>query len=481
MVFSYLGPWLSALLVAYIIGAIVFVLLSNRPPTHTLAWILLLVALPGLGVIIYVFLGRDWHRRYRSRRWFKVAQEAWPKAMAPIYERFPGTTEKVEASYGEEKFAPHIAKMIDATEQTPPLPVREVEIYPHGEQHFAKLLEDCSQAQKFIHLQYFIWEHDELTAKLTKILIERLKAGVEVRVIYDFGGSFPYRKNELHAVEAAGGKVAADIMEITRLNYRNHRKIAIIDGVIGYTGGMNMGQEYADGGKSYPAWRDTQIRVIGPGTMLLQRWFAERWLADTKENIFTPNYFFVPEGEPGDILVQIAPDGPHNGWNAAHRASMIAITEAKHSVWVQSPYFVPDESMIYALQNAALSGVDAKFMMTGWPDKKAAFWAAQTYWREILDAGVRLYLYEPGFMHAKTIVVDGIATGIGSMNFDQRSFFLNQELVMWVWDRNVAQTQAEIYREDLLVCREITLQNLEEMNVGQRLAGSISRLASGVF
>ena len=316
-----------------------------------------------------------------------------------------------------------------------------VEIFPTGAEKFDRLKADLAAARRFIHIQYFIWENDELTDALIDILRDRLKAGVEVRFLYDAVGSIAWSKKELRTLVPLGGRVAGDVTDIPKLNYRDHRKIVVIDGEVGYTGGFNVGQEYIDGGKRYACWRDTHLRLTGQIVGELEALFARRWYEKRKENVLTPEYLPAPSSDGGEsgVLCQVVAQAVEEPWQSSRRAHMIAIGNAERRVWVQSPYFVPEVGLDDTLMNAALSGVDVRFMMTGVPDKKIPYWAAWTYFAPLLRAGARIYLYEAGFLHAKTIAVDSQICAIGTMNMDNRSLRLHKELMVWLFDEDVTQ------------------------------------------
>ena len=289
-----------------------------------------------------------------------------------------------------------------------PLPADSVEIFATGAEKFAHLERDLAAATSFIHMEYFIWEQDELTARITQILLDRLAAGVEVRMLYDYIGSISFKKDELHKLADAGARVSADVKYLFKLNYRNHRKIVVIDGVIGYTGGMNIGQEYIDGGKRFPSWRDTHLRLTGQAVAELEKLFALRWFEDEHEDLLGDRHLPPTIDAPldGQVLTQLVAHTIEDPWEAGRRSHMIAISQAQRTLNIQSPYFVPDPGIYDAMINAALSGVDVRFMMTGLIDKKLPFWAAQTYYEPLLRAGAHVYLYEAGFFHAKTIAID---------------------------------------------------------------------------
>lgn len=359
------------------------------------------------------------------------------------------------------------------------LPATTLEIFATGAEKFARLKQDLAAARRFIHLEYFIWEQDELTAEITAILLERLAAGVAVDIMYDYIGCITFKKDELKRLAAAGAKVSADVTSAMKMNYRNHRKIAVIDGEIGYTGGMNMGQEYIDGGKRFATWRDTHLRLTGQAVAELQKLFAMRWFEDEHEDLLRDEYLPAPDGAGGaGVLTQTVAHTIEDPWEASRRAHMTAIASARHSLRIQSPYFVPDQAMFENLMNAALRGVDVKFMMTGKLDKKLPFWAAQTYYGPLLEAGVRIFLYEAGFFHAKTIAVDSLLGAVGTMNMDTRSLRLHKELMVWIYDEEKALEMERTFDSDLEVCREVTLGDVAAVPKITRFRNSFARLFS---
>jgi len=482
-----IGDWIGTITIAalyvYWIAVVVIIVSQNREPTKTLAWILVLALLPGIGLVLYIFLGRDWKTITPTRKWYKAVLKLQLPFMDNFYSTYRSFAEDKYREY-EGTVGDRVMKAIDAENMGAiPLPSDGLNIYPSGEEYFPVLIEDIYKAERFVHMQYFIWERDELTTKICDALMDRLKAGVEVRILNDFIGNIQYKKDQLKALEEAGAHVGYDVGQIAKLNYRNHRKITIIDAKIGHSGGVNIGQEYIDGGDSYPAWRDTGIRFTGPIVGELQKLFAYRWYEVFAENLYNPMYF-PPKDTPipdDPVALQVVAQGVNDPWNSSTRAHEIAVSGATKRVWLSSPYWIPTEGLLDAVVNAALGGVEVRLMMTGWPDKKIAFRTAQTYWGPLLKAGGHVHLYEAGFFHSKSIVVDSEIGAIGTMNLDIRSLQLHQELMVWMYDEALALEQERIFRDDLEHCREVTLEEVESWSGGKRLLDSASRLASNVM
>ena len=301
-----------------------------------------------------------------------------------------------------------------------------------------------------------------------------------MRFLYDYLGSKRWDKTKIEALVPLGGKVAKDVVSISRLNYRDHRKIVVIDGDIGYTGGYQRGPGVRGRRRALRALARHALRITGQAVGELEALFAARWFDQTEEDVLTDEYLPAPpadEGEKG-VLCQVIAQSVEDPWQSSRRAHMLAIGNATHHVWIQSPYFVPEVGIYDTMINAALSGVDVRFMMTGVPDKKVPFWAAWTYFRPLLKAGVKIYLYEAGFLHAKTITIDSRATAIGTMNMDTRSLRLHKELMLWMYDEGVAHRQERLFEEDIAVSREVTLMDVDAQSLTVRFRNSFMRLLS---
>lgn len=461
--------------------ALLFLLYENREPADTAFWALMIILFPLLGILMFFFFGRDWRRgtktSFAERQRYDIPAKKFFPSFYKHYEKF-------EADFHQKQRASWLSRLASLTEtvnESPVLPANSIKILPTGELSFDALKVDMRAAKHSIHLAFFIWEKDELTAELAEILIERMSHGVEVRLSYDFMGSVMYGKSELKMLKQAGAKIFADVTDISRVNYRNHRKVAIIDNVVGYTGGINIGQEYIDGGKHYPHWRDTFVRITGPAVAELQRLFAIRWNAISKEDIITKKYFPVQEYAIGAVPVQLNYTASDMYWRAVRDAYLMAILNAKEKIFISSPYFIPDPALHAALETAALSGVDVRLIMTGWPDKKSAWWAGQTFFKRLLRAGMKIYYYDKGFYHTKSLVVDDDFVSIGTTNFDVRSFTLQLENTLFIYDKATVTEHYHIFADDLTVSREFTLEDYMKLTRMQRLRNALSKLLSNLF
>ncbi|MFT3888800.1 MAG: cardiolipin synthase [Arachnia sp.] len=474
--------WLTfdVILVVYWVGVALLIIAEDRDPTAALAWLLVLVALPGLGLVLYFFFGRNWPAIAQRSKKVQHARATGRQFMAQYLARHRDSLPQIERDHPD-SWVLHDANLISNLAEAVPLTVRSYEIYTDGAAYFDVLMADLKAAQRFIHIGYFIWKDDVLTERITDILVDRLAAGVEVRVLNDWFGSAPYSRRTMRRLRAAGAVVKFDMTELSKVNYRNHRKITVVDAEVGHTGGFNVAQEYIDGGKRFPAWRDTGLRLTGPGVAHLEKLFDVRWLEVAGENLFDEKHYPDPDLPPGETIVQTVHHGFDDQWLTATRSHQVAITGARERLLIQTPYFVPDPPTLQAITNAAAGGVQVDLMLTGWLDKRIPWYAAETYFRQLLQAGVRIYRWEKGFFHAKSLTVDGTATCIGTMNLDNRSLRLHKELMVWIYDADAARQAEEIFAADLEDCVALTLDEVHSSRWPRRLRNSAARLLSNLL
>ncbi len=469
-------------------------LLENRASTSFLAWMFLLFSFPFGGLVLYLFFGINWRKSKKSlfvalpENIIKMHFSSKIKDQTEIISKIAICQNNKSKKISSLALNAGYAFITDKN---------SVDVYDNGEDLFDKMIEDLENAKESIHMEYFIWKSDKLGCRIKDVLIKKRKENVSVRLIFDGLGSMkrisPRYKKELRE---AGIKFLYfnDPFSIfmTRLvNYRNHRKIVVIDGCIGYTGGMNIGQEYIDGGKSFDKWKDVHMRICGESVSLLQNVFACDWYNAGGSDIlyFSTNKEITLGREPlfkeldlseslDDIAMQIITSGPDSKWDSIHRVYAKMIAEAEKEVLIQSPYFVPDMSIISALENAALSGVKIKLMITGRPDKRIPWWVAQTYFDTLLQAGVEIYLYKKGFLHSKVLIIDGDIVSSGTCNMDIRSFLLHYEVNTIIYERSVAEVFRNIFYNDVLESEKISIDKYKKRSIFVRLRNSLFRIIS---
>jgi cardiolipin synthase A/B len=360
----------------------------------------------------------------------------------------------------------------------------QVEIQQDAAKFYPSLIDDMKAARHSIHLQYFIWGVDSFTDGLKQIMIEKARAGVEVRLLYDpIGSQAHVGRRYVSDMLAAGIKMAptSPFYHLHTISYRNHRKITVIDGAIGYTGGMNIGQEQLDGGEGFSFWRDTQVRLVGESAAVLQAVFMVDWYNAVGENLFFARYFPADAKAPAKahVPVQILTSGPDSQWAAIRQLYAFMIVSAQRHVYLQSPFFIPDATIAEALSEAALAGVDVRVMVSARPSgNRLPDWAGNTYIAETVNAGVRVFLYEKGYLHAKTISIDSEICSIGSANIDIRSFSINYELNAVFYDKQIAKELEEDFERDLAYCSEFDPVLYQKRGTALRFRDSVARVLS---
>lgn len=479
---SQIGTIVTAALSLYALVAAVFLVSENRRPQATLAWLLAFVFAPGIGVLLYGLFGRDSKAFSKQRRRLLQDLEADARPLlAPMLSRQDAEIARLESGGTSHK---RLMMLVRRNSHSALTARNRVEILQDATEFYPRLTDDMRAAQHSIHLQYFIWGADDFTEGLKEVMIAKAKAGVEVRLLYDPLGSRAHlSRTYLRDLAQAGVRVAptSPLWQLHTISYRNHRKITVIDGKIGYTGGMNIGKEHLSGGKGFGSWRDTQVRIEGEGAAMLQAVFMVDWYNAVRESLFSDAYFprAATEAAEGDVPVQILVSGPDSEWAAIRQLYFAMITTARRRVFLQSPYFILDASIAEALRAAALAGVEVTVMLTAQASgDPVPSWAGNTFIMDVLGAGVRVFLYEKGYLHAKTISVDSEICSIGSANIDIRSFSINYELNAVLYSRaHAAKLEADFDR-DLAHCREFDPAEYRSRGAAVRFRDSVARLLS---
>jgi len=484
MAWQLLSSWPSigvALLILYWISVAIVVISDEREPTETLAWLVVLFAFPVVGLVFYFLFGRNWKKIAQRSPWTKEILALGRPTMDRVWGKYSAVEDDLLAWATPLGYAP-IIKTALAADTTHVLPAYDVRILRDGGVKFAALKEDLRNAKDTINLQYFIWERDKLTAELSAILTERVRAGVEVRMLTDFVGCMMFKKDEIKQMQAAGVQFHSDLPDWRKINYMDHRKIVVIDGVVGYVGGLNVGQEYIDGKPRYESWRDTHSKFTGPAVADLQKLFAARWHENSRENLFTERFFPLEYPQDGAMTPTVTvAQGVELLWDPARRVHEAGMAAARERIWIQSPYFIPTPDIYEIMINQALAGKDVRLMMTGVPDKTMPWRAAHSFFHRFLLAGGRIYMYNAGFFHGKTLTIDGEICVIGTMNMDIRSLALHKELMAWYFSKEIAAEHDAIFEDDMTKCSEVTLQTIATWSAAFKLRNSVSRLMSNLM
>jgi cardiolipin synthase len=433
----HLGLVLALGWVLYLLGLGGWIVLQKRAPVATLGWLLGLAALPYVGFLVYLVFGPQRIKRHRLRR--ARARVSLPDDAA---DTAPGEAE--------------LAALGLATSGLPASTATAVRLLVDGAATYDALLEAVRGARRHVHLEYYTYEADHSGAALRDALVERARAGVAVRLLLDAVGSSACPRSFFAPLLEAGGELAwfhpmqfGRIWQRTWLNLRSHRKIVVVDGRVGFTGGINITD--AENERIRPdAFRDLHLRLEGDVVRALQVLFVEDWAYASGQRDFISSVAqAMPPRAPGPIAAQVLGSGPDSQWESIHRMHVGAIHAASRRVWLATPYFVPGEAAMMALTSAALGGLDVRVLVPRHGDSRLVTWAARSYFDELIAAGVRVYEYGPRMLHTKALLVDDDLSIIGSANFDTRSFRLNFEVSVMFRDAGIAGELAQLLEREL--------------------------------
>ena len=461
--------------------AFTIIFLERRNISSTWAWLMVLFFIPILGFFLYLLFGRKLSKHiftWDTKSRLGVEQKVQEQLEIIEYDRLPYKQE-ILRQY-KDLFYLHLKHNDAIYTQN-----NKVKLFTDGKEKFAALIQDMEKAEDHIHLLYYILRHDQLGTQIANVLIKKAKEGVDVRLLYDDMGSRSLSRKYIRRLEAANIKVGAffppKIPKLNlKVNFRNHRKLAIIDGKVGYIGGFNIGDEYLGKSEKFGYWRDTHLRVVGDAVQTMQTRFILDWNQASRNHIGYDERYFVG-GDKGDVGIQIVSSGPDQEWEQIKYGYIKLILNAKEYVYLQTPYFIPDESLMDALKIAALSGVKIKLMIPNKPDHMFVYWATLSNIGELLQEGAEVYLYQNGFLHAKTIVVDGKVSSVGTANIDVRSFRLNFEVNAFLYDVELAKKLEAAFEEDVLVSTQMTKNLYAQRSLGVKFKESISRLISPIL
>jgi cardiolipin synthase len=465
--------------------AIIVIFLERRDASATWAWVLVLFFIPGLGFITYIFLGRNLSSRGKLFQWedqkkIGIAQQISNQLDSMSDGNFPYQNNIEKKNH--DLIYMHL-KYNDAllTQDN------HVDVFTDGKEKFEALLKDIESAEDHIHLQYYIFKKDKVGKKLLDALIKKAKEGVKVRILYDDLGSRRMTRRFFKELRLAGGEVEVFFPSKLRfinlrINFRNHRKLAIIDGKIGYVGGFNVGDEYLGLNPRFGYWRDTHLRIKGGAVHEIQTRFILDWnQASYRHDISYSPSFFPKNISAGDVGVQIVSSGPDSEYEQIKNGYIKMVSSAKKTVWIQTPYFIPDASLLDALRIASLSGVDVRIMIPNKPDHLFVYWATYSYIGEMLKSGVKVYVYDNGFIHSKTIIVDNQIASVGTANIDVRSFRLNFEVNAFIYNKDIANHLTKCFTKDMKLSWDLTLEKYQQRSLQIRFKESISRLLSPIL
>ncbi len=463
--------------------SVIIIFFERREPRTVWAWLLVLYFIPVVGFILYLVLGQNMHKQ----RMFQIKEiedsvNSQIRSQSEIVRKEIDQTESYRVkAYQELVYYNLNTSGVVYTDDN------DLEIYTDGKEKFDTLLQSMERAKKYIHIQYYIFRDDELFDRMLEVLKRKAKEGVEVRILYDGMGSLEIKKKKWRDIRACGIETAEFFPAVLRkmhlrINYRNHRKLVIIDGEEGFIGGFNVGREYLGLDKKFGYWRDTHMKLHGSAVLGLQIRFLLDWNYASGKNLFLLDKYFTQEiPHKGNVGMQIISSGPDSKWATIRDNYVYLISHATDHIYIQTPYFIPDETMLNTLKMAASSGVDVKIMIPCKPDHPFVYWATYSFIGDMLAAGADCYTYDNGFLHTKGMCVDGKVCSYGTANFDIRSFYLNFEVNAIIYDEETTKNFEEIYLEDIKKCTKLTLHRYNNRSVKIRVKEQFSRLLSPIL
>lgn len=460
----------------------------KRSVATTWAWLIILLILPVIGFILYGFLGRG----LSQENLFAINQQNHI-GLKKVRQMLPQHVRKTARANDTSDSARVLIDYFNSKGDTPLSKNNEIEIFTDGKAKFRQLFADIEHAQETVNVEYYSFINDEIGNEFLDLLVKRAKDGVKIRLIYDPWGSPGASRAWFQPLLDQGGEVipfvtSRNMITKYRMNYHLHRKEVIIDGRISWTGGFNVGDQYLGKSKKFGYWRDTHVRIIGSASLLLQERFVMDWNASVQkeedEVIFEPRLFpkIHKNSQPANsVATQIVSDGPDQDEPYMRNGMIRLMMMARKTLWIQTPYLVPDDPMIATWRIAARSGVDVRIMIPCMPDHPFIYRATQWYAKQLMREGIKIYIYQNGFIHAKTVVVDDKYATIGSMNQDYRSYTLNFEAIAVFYDQQIAREMKAIFLKDTADCIRLTPAMVDHWSRWLNFKQSFSRLLSPIL
>lgn len=473
-----LWSWLIVAGYVFTLGLVPVVLLQRRkPPVSMMAWIMAIVSLPWLGGVLFLLFGIN---RVGRRTSLKQASKRTIDPLLPTltqYRVLPG--EVTSARFSQlERLAAHVSDASLCLGNS-------VELLSDTNRTLGLIEQAILAARESIHLEYYIWQPDRTGRRLRDLLIRKAREGVQVRFLFDGVGSLFLGRKFLQPMREAGIEIAsaipgASFFERWSFNLRNHRKIVIVDGVVGFTGGMNIGDEYLGRKRSIGYWRDTHLRIVGPSVLQLQQVFAEDWFFATGRLLTDPRWFPTPN-ELGSQVAQVIGGGPEEDVEVFHSLFFAAINEARERITIATSYFVPTPALVTALEAAAYRGVNVRIIVPAISDHRWMVTAGQGFYESLLESGVEIYEYRKGLLHSKTMTIDGHWSLVGTPNFDSRSLLLNFEVAVVLPGPAIAMQLEEQFAEDLQSADRVDLNEFRRRPLVQRVTEQVLKLFAPIL
>lgn len=466
------------------IAAVFTVFRERRDIAATWAWLLVLNLLPIIGFLFYAFFGR----KLTHSQLGKIQRQPNVELTDALAHQQASLPPYSADDTHQESSVKNMIRLFQNVDNAFVTLNNQTEIFTDGTTLFNNMQQEILNAQHVVYVEFYTFYNDQLGREILSTLVAKAQEGVTVRVLYDSWGSMGTKREFFDPLREAGG-FAEPFLGIHsnwrdfRLNFRNHRKVVAIDGWTGYIGGFNIGDQYVGRSKKFGPWRDTHMKVTGDVALALQEHFISDWNATVPENELerTLRHFPKASDEIGKTMMQIVTSGPDSDIEQIKLGYLRMINSARKRLFIQSPYLIPDDSVLNALRSAILSGVDVRIMVPHMPDHPFVYRATQYYARLLAEDGAKIYFYQKGFIHSKVVMIDDAISSVGSANLDFRSFKLNFEENAFIYDFKVAQKLRDIFRADMAESQLVTAEDFNKMSLWLRFKQAFSRLLSPIL
>ncbi|MDR2937466.1 MAG: cardiolipin synthase [Prevotellaceae bacterium] len=474
------SAWWGGLYLLTVAVLVLAIVQQRGNPTKTLAWAVLVSVVPIVGMALYLVFGKN----YRREKMLSRKEQSDQRQLTGIIEKLITTDDyhrwPADVSRSFTNFM-GVARMLIKSGYTLPTRHNSLQQLKNGRKTYEALFAEIENAKQHIHLEYYIIEDDEVGNRLHHLLVKKARQGVEVRVIYDGFGSFGLSRKYIKTLRKAGVQVFPffkihTVLFKSKINYRNHRKIAVVDGLVGFVGGINIADHYLKGLPDIGIWRDTHLRLEGDAVRWLQAVFLLDWNFVSRQLMANTEAYFPPHSVTQTCVVQIAASGPDSDWASIMQTYFAAINHANHRLYIATPYFIPNEALLTALQAAALRGVDVRLLMSARSDSSITQWASMSYLSDILESGVKVFLYQKGFSHSKLLMADGEFCSVGTANMDVRSFEHNFEVNAIVYNAEFTQRLEKEFLRDIENSRRLSAEEWKARPKFEQLMENLSRL-----
>jgi cardiolipin synthase len=475
--------WIITILLLFIFQIISILLADFRHPSKTVAWLVILFIFPLIGFVMYYFMASSYTHKRRSKRkgliWMKEIRRDLLKRSERQWDLKDETMQRLLRNH-------RLFGMLHNLPGSPICKYNKVTVLSDTTETYEAMKSAIERAKDHIHFQFYTIRHDQIGREFQQLFIRKAREGVIVRVLYDGVGSYKLSRRYIKELREAGVEVQSFLAPLfafidKRLNYRNHRKIVVVDGAIGFFGGINIGDEYLGKNPRLGFWRDTHMQVDGNAVYFLQNIFLTDWSFTGGAALSDPRYYPEQLGEERNQHVQIVSNGPDDHWNKILEVYFAALSTAQHRIYITTPYFIPDSSLLMALKTAANSGVDVKIIFPKVADSYIVQLASLSYLEELMQAGVRFYQYVKGFIHTKVLLIDDTLAFVGTANLDMRSFFVNFELNAVMFDAEVIIKLDEDFRQDLKNSKAMLLEEFQKRSRIEKAKEVFARLLSPLF